>query len=80
MQMTSIIFLDIPVGTGFSYARTEQASYSDELKLSERTYEFMRKVHSLWKITPTIPRDFAKTLSMNLLVCNFRNDFFLGVS
>ncbi|KAK1441153.1 hypothetical protein QVD17_06992 [Tagetes erecta] len=42
-KMASIIFLDIPVGTGFSYARTSNASYSNEIKLSDHAYEFMRK-------------------------------------
>ncbi|KAJ0695002.1 putative peptidase S10, serine carboxypeptidase, alpha/Beta hydrolase [Helianthus annuus] len=42
-KMASIIFLDIPVGTGFSYARTKWASRSTDTLLSERAYEFMRK-------------------------------------
>ncbi|KAF5766713.1 putative peptidase S10, serine carboxypeptidase, alpha/Beta hydrolase [Helianthus annuus] len=42
-KMASIIFLDIPVGTGFSYARTKWASRSTDNLLSERAYEFMRK-------------------------------------
>ncbi|KAJ9558110.1 hypothetical protein OSB04_012724 [Centaurea solstitialis] len=41
--MASIIFLDIPVGTGFSYARTEHASYSNDLIYPDHAYEFMRK-------------------------------------
>ncbi|KAK1441156.1 hypothetical protein QVD17_06995 [Tagetes erecta] len=42
-KMASIIFLDIPVGTGFSYARTTRASYSNEIQLSDHAYEFMKK-------------------------------------
>ncbi|KAK1406671.1 hypothetical protein QVD17_42181 [Tagetes erecta] len=42
-KMASIIFLDIPVGSGFSYARTTRASHSNEIQLSNHAYEFMRK-------------------------------------
>ncbi|KVH99618.1 Peptidase S10, serine carboxypeptidase, partial [Cynara cardunculus var. scolymus] len=41
--MASIIFLDIPVGTGFSYARTTRATHSNDLQLANHAYEFMRK-------------------------------------
>ncbi|GKC09679.1 serine carboxypeptidase-like protein 13 isoform X1 [Tanacetum coccineum] len=42
-QMASIIFLDIPVGTGFSYARTARASHSIDQQYADQAYEFMRK-------------------------------------
>ncbi|KAM0039495.1 putative peptidase S10, serine carboxypeptidase, alpha/Beta hydrolase [Helianthus debilis subsp. tardiflorus] len=42
-KMASIIFLDIPVGTGFSYARTTRASHSTDIQLCDHAYEFMRK-------------------------------------
>uniref|UniRef100_A0A251SD06 Putative peptidase S10, serine carboxypeptidase, Alpha/Beta hydrolase fold protein n=1 Tax=Helianthus annuus TaxID=4232 RepID=A0A251SD06_HELAN len=42
-KMASIIFLDIPVGTGFSYARTKWASRSTDTLLSVHAHEFMRK-------------------------------------
>ncbi|MFS7948947.1 putative peptidase S10, serine carboxypeptidase, alpha/Beta hydrolase [Helianthus anomalus] len=42
-KMENIIFLDIPVGTGFSYARTKWASRSTDTLLSDRAHEFMRK-------------------------------------
>ncbi|MFS7948952.1 putative peptidase S10, serine carboxypeptidase, alpha/Beta hydrolase [Helianthus anomalus] len=42
-KMANIIFLDIPVGTGFSYARTKWASRSTDTLLSDRAHEFMRK-------------------------------------
>ncbi|KAJ0591165.1 putative peptidase S10, serine carboxypeptidase, alpha/Beta hydrolase [Helianthus annuus] len=41
--MASIIFLDLPVGTGFSYARTIRASHSMDIQLCDQAYEFMRK-------------------------------------
>ncbi|XP_035838850.1 serine carboxypeptidase-like 10 [Helianthus annuus] len=43
VQMASIIFLDLPVGTGFSYARTTRASHSTDIQLCDQAYEFMRK-------------------------------------
>ncbi|KAI3776766.1 hypothetical protein L1987_46555 [Smallanthus sonchifolius] len=42
-KMASIIFLDIPVGSGFSYARTTRASGSTDIQLCDQAYEFMRK-------------------------------------
>ncbi|XP_076949441.1 serine carboxypeptidase-like 10 [Bidens hawaiensis] len=42
-KMSSIIFVDLPVGTGFSYARTTSASHSTDIQLCDQAYEFMRK-------------------------------------
>ncbi|KAL8199461.1 hypothetical protein R6Q57_013029 [Mikania cordata] len=42
-KMTSIIFLDVPVGSGFSYAKTAFASHSTDIQLCDQAYEFMRK-------------------------------------
>ncbi|KAA8528449.1 hypothetical protein F0562_035804 [Nyssa sinensis] len=39
----SIIFVDLPVGTGFSYARTQRASQSNDLQLCAQAYHFLRK-------------------------------------
>nr|XP_043614339.1 serine carboxypeptidase-like 7 isoform X2 [Erigeron canadensis] len=46
-KMASIIFLDIPAGTGFSYARTTIASSSTDIQYSHQAYEFMRKGYVL---------------------------------
>ncbi|KAI3747351.1 hypothetical protein L6452_09805 [Arctium lappa] len=42
-QIANIIFLDIPVGAGFSYRRSGQASRSDDFLLADQAYEFIRK-------------------------------------
>ncbi|GJY53594.1 serine carboxypeptidase-like protein 13 isoform X1, partial [Tanacetum coccineum] len=39
----SIIFLDFPVGTGFSYAKTTHGSHTTDLQSSDQAYEFMIK-------------------------------------
>lgn len=36
--------MDLPVGTGFSYATTQKANYSDNLLSADHAYEFIRKV------------------------------------
>ncbi|CAI9115881.1 OLC1v1016892C1 [Oldenlandia corymbosa var. corymbosa] len=42
-KVASIIFVDQPVGTGFSYAKTARASLSTTLKDSNQLYEFLKK-------------------------------------
>ncbi|XP_075088109.1 serine carboxypeptidase-like 13 [Nicotiana tabacum] len=42
-KVASIIFLDLPVGTGFSYARTPAALQSSNLQASDQAYEFLYK-------------------------------------
>ncbi|WMV30993.1 hypothetical protein MTR67_024378 [Solanum verrucosum] len=42
-QVASMIFVDLPVGTGFSYATTQKANYSDDLQSANHAYEFLRK-------------------------------------
>ncbi|KAM7514431.1 hypothetical protein LguiA_004014 [Lonicera macranthoides] len=42
-KTASIIFLDAPVGTGFSYATTSRASQSTDLQQCDQAYEFLRK-------------------------------------
>lgn len=44
-QVASIIFVDLPVGTGFSYARTSLASHSTDLQACDQAYQFLSKVH-----------------------------------
>ncbi|PHT40168.1 Serine carboxypeptidase-like 17 [Capsicum baccatum] len=42
-KTASIIFLDFPVGTGFSYATTPSALQSSDLQASEHVYQFLHK-------------------------------------
>ncbi|MCD7454871.1 hypothetical protein HAX54_026242 [Datura stramonium] len=42
-KVASFIFLDLPVGTGFSYARTSAARQSDNLQASAHAYQFLHK-------------------------------------
>uniref|UniRef100_M1AZE2 Serine carboxypeptidase n=1 Tax=Solanum tuberosum TaxID=4113 RepID=M1AZE2_SOLTU len=42
-KIASFIFLDLPVGTGFSYARTSAAHQSDDLQASDHAYQFLQK-------------------------------------
>jgi len=46
IQVANIIFLDQPVGTGFSYANNwESYNIDDNISIAE-SYEFLRKVKS----------------------------------
>ncbi|KAL5713046.1 sinapoylglucose--choline O-sinapoyltransferase [Ranunculus cassubicifolius] len=42
-KVANIIFLDAPVGTGYSYSRSFQGSYTSDTKSAEQTYTFIRK-------------------------------------
>ncbi|KAJ0695065.1 putative peptidase S10, serine carboxypeptidase, alpha/Beta hydrolase [Helianthus annuus] len=42
-KAASIIFLDLPIGVGFSYATTFEASKSGDSILALQTYEFLKK-------------------------------------
>ncbi|XP_057501877.1 serine carboxypeptidase-like 18 [Actinidia eriantha] len=42
-KTASMIFLDAPVGTGFSYSRTKEGWSTSDTKSSEQSYQFLRK-------------------------------------
>lgn len=46
MQALNVIYVDAPVGTGFSYSNTSEGYYSGDVKSAVLTYEFLRKVHN----------------------------------
>ncbi|KAG6652628.1 hypothetical protein CIPAW_05G019400, partial [Carya illinoinensis] len=54
-KISNIIFLDAPVGTGFSYATTWEAYNSNDTSSTTQTYEFLRKwlmTHSTFLVNP----------------------------
>lgn len=48
IQIASIIFIDAPVGTGFSYATTTEAWNTSDTLSASQTYNFLRKVSSIF--------------------------------
>jgi serine carboxypeptidase-like clade 1 len=42
-KLANIIFLDLPVGTGFSYATTSCAFQSDDIQSCNQAYQFLKK-------------------------------------
>ncbi|TKY74961.1 Serine carboxypeptidase 19 [Spatholobus suberectus] len=42
-KVSSIIFLDLPAGTGFSYPKTERAAQQSSWKLVRHAHQFLRK-------------------------------------
>ncbi|XP_075091587.1 serine carboxypeptidase-like 18 [Nicotiana tabacum] len=43
-KVASTIFLDLPVGAGFSYATTSKANHSNNIQTGDHAYQFLRKV------------------------------------
>ncbi|XP_075096920.1 serine carboxypeptidase-like 17 isoform X2 [Nicotiana tabacum] len=46
-KVANIIFVDFPVGTGFSYATTVKSNHSNNLQAGDHAYQFLRK----WLLT-----------------------------
>ncbi|XP_071739574.1 serine carboxypeptidase-like 13 [Rutidosis leptorrhynchoides] len=42
-KMSNVIFIDLPVGTGFSYAKTRESSISSDSLVVTHAYDFVRK-------------------------------------
>lgn len=49
-QVANVIFLDAPVGTGFSYSHTQEGYYSSDTKSPQAIYLFLRKVSKNYEI------------------------------
>ncbi|MFS8002886.1 putative peptidase S10, serine carboxypeptidase, alpha/Beta hydrolase [Helianthus anomalus] len=43
-KMASIIFVDIPAGTGFSYAKTKEALVTSDSIVAAQAHDFVKKV------------------------------------
>jgi carboxypeptidase C (cathepsin A) len=48
-QTASILFVDAPAGTGFSYAGADAFPVTDT-KTAEQVYEFLRKVNNTFTV------------------------------
>ncbi|KAK4275732.1 hypothetical protein QN277_018765 [Acacia crassicarpa] len=42
-QVLNVMYIDLPVGTGFSYSQTQQGYYSNDTLWIENTYDFLQK-------------------------------------
>lgn len=58
-KVASIIFVDSPVRTGFSYSKGPRDSKSGDFKSSKKLNEFLRKVMKLGRIQSSILRDIC---------------------
>lgn len=48
LQVANMLFLDAPVGTGFSYSITEADYYiKDDIAAAQTNYQFLQKVNSI---------------------------------
>lgn len=48
LQVANMLFLDAPVGTGFSYSKTEADYYiKDDIAVAQTNYQFLQKVNSI---------------------------------
>ena len=43
-QRLNILYIDAPVGTGFSYSKSLEGYYSDDQKTVANLYNFLQKV------------------------------------
>jgi serine carboxypeptidase-like clade 1 len=43
-HMLNMLYIDMPVGTGFSYSETQEGYYSNDTIWVEHTYSFLQKV------------------------------------
>jgi len=44
-HMLNMMYIDIPVGTGFSYSETQEGYYSSDTLWVDHTYSFLQKVN-----------------------------------
>ena len=69
LQTANVLFLDAPVGAGFSYATTSEAWNASDTKLAAQAYQFLRNVSLIDDIYIYI---YIKSIKM--LIGNFKLD------
>ena len=47
LQTANVLFLDLPVGAGFSYATISEAWSASDTKVAAQAYEFLRNVSAI---------------------------------
>ena len=45
-QVLNVIYIDLPVGTGFSYSQTQQGYHSSDTLWVDNIYDFLQKVNN----------------------------------
>ena len=67
LQTANVLFLDAPVGAGFSYATTSEAWNASDTKLAAQAYQFLRNVSVIDDI-------YIYIKSIKMLIGNFKLD------
>lgn len=44
-QELNILYVDAPIGAGFSYSETQEGYYTNDTQTTEHLYDFLQKVH-----------------------------------
>ena len=45
-QVVNVMYIDLPVGTGFSYSQTQEGYHTSDTMWIDNTYEFLQKVNN----------------------------------
>ncbi|XP_060213455.1 serine carboxypeptidase-like 13 isoform X2 [Lycium barbarum] len=59
-KVANMIFVDLPVGSGYSYATTQKANHSDDLQSGDHANEFLRKGYILGNPVTFSGQDYYK--------------------
>lgn len=50
LQAANVIYVDVPAGVGFSYAKTWEATKSGDSILASHIYDFVREVRNIYSL------------------------------